>query len=233
MRKRIVWNLGLAVSFLAVILSGVLLLSSCGKSDEETEAEKRQQEWEEQTDEQRLSVYFDLTKESLILKDKLGDTPYITMLRSVRGNMITSGMTKAQALENAEALIVSERALIWYAEENNIKVTDVEVAGYIKNNVINQVREDEAFDKMEEACNKAGITFEDSIWAYEDSYRSAYIISEIPDFNEKLNAEIIEKFKDSSEYVDIAKIIENCKELIDAGETDIDVLKQEDIYFDS
>lgn len=209
---------------LALVL-GLLLYSYYDKRD----AEK---DWESQTREQQLQVYFDLTRESILLQEKLGKTPYITMLRSVKGNMITSGMTKEQALENAGELIVAEQALIWYAEEHDIHATDKDVANYIKTYVIEEVKNAEGFDQMEEACHKAGMTFEDSIWAYESSYKSAYIASQIENYDEGLMAEITEQYKASDAYRQEAEIIENCRALIAAGETDNDVLRRSGIYFE-
>lgn len=218
--KKVNIILGLALA----LVIGLLLFSYFSKGD----AEK---DWAQKTDEQQMQVYFDLTRESILLEEKLGETPYITMLRSFKGNQITSGMTETQALDNAAELIVNEQALIWYAKNNGIEVSDKAVAEYIKTNVIEQVREAEGFDKMEEACNKAGMTFEDSIWAYESSYKSAYIMSQIEDWDDSRMEEIAEAYKASSTYEKEVKIIQNCKNLIEAGETEIDALRRSGIYF--
>lgn len=214
------------LGLILLLVIGALLFGYFSKSD----AEKN---WKQKDKEQQLQVYFDLTKESILLEEELGETPYITMLRSFKGNKITSGMTKTEALENAAQLIVREEALMWYAKQNHINVTDAEVAKYMKNNVIDQVRNAEGFDRMEEACNKAGMTFEDSIWAYKSSYRSEYIMSQIGDgFSEEMMTDIIADFRESRDFDKVFRIIQNCKNLIESGETDIDALRRADIYFD-
>lgn len=203
----------------------MLASAGCGDSGEK--------EWEQSTENHKLDTYFSLIKESLLLEEELGkDTPYISMLRTTKGNTITGGMSKADAVEEAEYWIILEQAVFWYAEKNGILPTDKEIAEYLNNTIIAEAKEDEGFAQMEKMCNENNLTFADTVWAYENSYRWQYIMEKVsPEYKPELLDGIIADYKETSDYEEVLAIVKNCSNLITAGETEIEVLRKSDIFF--
>ena len=223
---------------LAIVFIFILVLCCCGcKSDEEKAAKQAQANWEQATNEQRLSIYCALIKEYMLLIEDLGeDTPYPAMKRSVKGSMMSAGLTQTEAIEQAEEYLITEQAVFWYAEQEGIIVTDDEVKKYIQNNIISKVAEEKDYDTVSKACQEEGISFEDTIWAYESSYKVDLIgeKSGIKSYEEmeKYKTEAAEEFKSSDDYVTYKSVLDNCAQLLQDNVTDKETLKKAEIYYE-
>lgn len=208
----------------ALVAALMIAAVGCGNSQEK--------EWKKSTDEQKLDTYFALIKESMLLEEDLGrNTPYIAMLRSSKGNVISAGMSKADALADAEYWIVLEQAVFWYADKHDISADDREVAEYI-NSHIEKAKQEQGFDQMEEACRKNNLTYSDTVWAYRNSYKWQYIMEKVSEeYKPELLESIIKDYKKTGEYKALLPVLKNCSALIEADETDIKTLKKADIYY--
>ncbi|MBR5315672.1 MAG: hypothetical protein IKU44_02680 [Firmicutes bacterium] len=218
-----------------LLLILMLAVSCCGcKTDAEKEADRAKKNWAQTTNEDKMSIYCALIKEYMLLTDALGEnTPYPAMKRSVKGSMMSSGLTMDEALENAKQVIIQEQAIFWYGEKVGIVAGDEEVANFIKNNVLVELKASETYEAVDEACNKEGITFEDTIWAYESSYKMQYILKEAGVKSEDEIAfvnDLVEDYGETEAYALLMTVLDTCGEFIKVGETDKDVLKSADIY---
>lgn len=223
---------------LAVLLLCLLTISCCGcKTDEERAAKQAQANWNQASNEQRMSIYCALIKEYLLLVDDLGeDSPYPAMKRSVKGSVMSSGMTQKEAIHQAKEYLIEEQAVFWRAEQDGIQVTDEEVESYIQENIISKVEQEEDYDVVSKACQQEGITFEDTIWAYKSSYKVDLIGEkagiENYDDMEAYKEEAIKQFEVSSEYDMYMTVLDNCSQLIYENVTDKETLKAADIYYE-
>lgn len=220
---------------IAVVLIGLLLISCTAcKSEAEKEADQAKENWEQTTNEGRMSIYCALIKEYMLLVEDFGEnTPYPAMKRSVKGNMMSGGMTQEEAIANAKEVIVKEQAIFWYGEQAGISATDEEVAAYIQENVLAEIQASDDYETVDAACAKEGITFEDTVWAYEDSYKMQYILIQSGVESDKEVAfveDIIEDYRETDEYAALAEVLENCGQLIAAGVTDKDTIRDSAIY---
>lgn len=223
---------------LLLVLICVLVFYCCScKTDEERAAKQAQANWNQASNEQRMSIYCALIKEYMLLVDDLGEnTPYPAMKRSVKGSMISSGMTQEEAIAQAEEYLVEEQAVFWRAKQDGIEVNDAEVKRYIQQNIISQVAKEEDYDIVSKACEQEGITFEDTIWAYESSYKVDLIGEkaglESYEALEKYKGESVEQFKASDAYRAYKQVLDNCARLIRDNVTDKETLKAAEIYYE-
>ena len=211
---------------LALILILILSFSGCKKSTN----------WEQTSDETKMSIYCALVKEYMLLVEDLGeDTPYPAMNRNVKGNMLSGGMTQQEALDRAEQVLIEEQAVFWRGEQEGIQSTDDQVAAYIRENVLEELKAMETYDQVDAICHEEGITYEDTIWAYAASYKMEYIAKASGVTNEEEFAaykeEAVTAYKKSAEYADFQKILDNCRSLIEDDVTDKETLKNADIYW--
>lgn len=226
---------GKYIATIVLICLVTICCFSC-KSEEERAARQAQANWNQASNEQRMSIYCALIKEYMLLEDALGkDTPYPAMKRSVKGSMMTSGMTQDQAIDHSKEYLIEEQAVFWRAEQDGIKVTDEEVKAYIQRNVISKIAQEEDYDVVSKACEKEGITFEDTIWAYASSYKVDLIgekagIQSYEDM-ETYKEESVKLFKKSDAYVAYEKVLDVCAQLIRDNVTDKEKLKSADIYY--
>jgi len=111
-----------------------------------------------------------------------------------------------------------------------------EIKSYIQENIISKVAQEEDYDTVSKVCEKEGITFEDTIWAYEDSYKMDLIAEKagIKDYEEMetYKVEAIEQFQASDAYVSCQVVLDNCAQLIRDNVTDKETLKAAEIYYD-
>jgi len=219
-----------------LIMVCILAVCLCGcRSDEEKAAKQAQANWNQASNEQRMSIYCALVKEYMLLVEDLGeDTPYPSMKRSVKGSMMSSGLTQANALEQAEEYLLEEKAVFWRAEQDGIKVSDQDVKAYIQENIISGIVREPDYDVVSKACEKEGITFEDTIWAYKNSYKVDLIgeLAGIKNYDEieTYKEESVERFKASDEYAAYKAVLDNCAQLIQDNVTDRETLKEAEIY---
>ena len=224
--------------FFIVLFVCILTFFCCGcKSDAEKAAAQAQANWNQAGSEQRMSIYCALIKEYMLLVEELGtETPYPSMKRSVKGSMMSSGLTQEEAIEQAEEYLVEEQAVFWRAELDDIIVTDDEVKRYIQENIISKVSSEADYDMVSKACEQEGITFEDTIWAYENSYKMDLIGEkagiENYDEMETYKEESVERFKASDAYGAYKAVLDNCAELIRDNVTDKETLREADIYYE-
>ena len=223
---------------LAVLLVCLLVISCCGcKSDAEKAAAQAQANWDQASNEQRMSIYCALIKEYMLLTEDLGEyTPYPALKRSVKGSMMSAGLTQRQAIEQAIEYLIEEQAVFWRAEQDGIKVTADEVKSYIQENIISKVAKEEDYAAVSKACEQEGITFEDTIWAYQDSYK-VDLIGERAGLKsyeelEKYKEEAVERYKNSEDYTEYMTVLDNCAQLIRDNVTDKETLKKAEIYYE-
>lgn len=223
---------------LAVLLVCLLVISCCGcKTDAEKAAAQAQANWDQASNEQRMSIYCALIKEYMLLTEDLGEyTPYPAMKRSVKGSMMSAGLTQRQAIEQAMEYLIEEQAVFWRAEQDGIKVTADEVKSYIQENIISKVAKEEDYAAVSKACEQEGITFEDTIWAYQDSYK-VDLIGERAGLKsyeelEKYKEEAVERYKNSEDYTEYTTVLDNCAQLIRDNVTDKETLKKAEIYYE-
>lgn len=220
-----------------LLLLFVLAFCSVGcKSDAEKEAEQAKENWEQSSSETKMGIYCALIKESMLLTEQLGeDTPYPAMKRSVKGSMMSSGMTQAEALDYAEEQLIAEQAVFWRAEKEGISATDTEVEAYIKENVIDQLKAAEEYESVDEMCAEEGITFEDTVWAYKNTYKMEYIAkqSDVEDYEgfQTYTEESVKEYKQSDAYQAFQSVLDTCRKLIEEDVTDKEILKSSDIYY--
>ena len=221
-----------------MILICLLVLSCCScKTDEEKAAKQAQANWNQTTNEQRVSIYCALIKEYMLLIDDLGgNTPYPAMKRSIKGSMMSSGLTQEEAIAQAVTYLTEEQAVFWRAEQDGIAVSEKDVNAYIQDNIISQVAKEENYDVVSQACEREGITFEDTIWAYKDSYKVDLIgekagvksYEELESYKE----ESVKSFKASEAYASYKAVLDVCAQLIRDNVTEKDALKEADIYYE-
>lgn len=222
----------------AVILVFMLVICCCScKSDEEKAAKQAQANWNQASNEQRISIYCALIKEYMLLTEDLGEnTPYPAMKRSVKGAMMSSGLTQEEAISQAEAYLIEEQAVFWRAEQDGINVTDEEVEQYIQENVISKVTSETDYETVSKVCEQEGITFEDTIWAYESSYKVDLIGEKagMKDYEEleTYKEESVELFKASEDYAEYQAVLDVCAQQIRENVTDKETLKSADIYYE-
>ena len=220
---------------IAVLFIGLLLVgcTAC-KSEAEKEADRAKENWEQTTNEGRMSIYCALIKEYMLLVEDFGkNTPYPAMKRSVKGNMMSGGMTQEEAIYNAKDVIIKEQAIFWYGEQAGISATADEVDAYIQENVLAEIQATDEYETVDEACAKEGITFEDTVWAYEDSYKMQYILIQSGVESDKeadFVEDIIEDYRKTNEYTVLAEVLETCGRLIADGVTDKQTIKDSAIY---
>lgn len=222
---------------LLLLLCVVLILGCCGcKSEEKEEENKIGTNWSQTSKEEQMSIYCALIKEYMLLTEDLGkDTPYPAMKRSVKGSMMSSGLTLDEALEQAKEVLIQEEAVFWRSKQDGMEVTDADVKKYMQENVIREIAMDENYDNVSRACEKEGITFEDSIWAYENSYKVELIgmRAGMKDYEELENykAEAVAQFKKSKDYAEYQKVLETCDKMIRENVTDKEILKKAEIFY--
>lgn len=222
----------------ALVLVCLLAIFCCGcKTDEEKAAEQAQANWNQASNEQRVSIYCALVKEYMILVERLGeDTPYPAMKRSVKGSMMSDGLTQDEAIEKAKKYLLEEQAVFWRAEQDGVKISDSSLKSYIQQNIISKVAQEEDYITVSKACEKEGITFEDTIWAYKDSYKVDCIKDTVgiksPEQMEEYKKAALERFKESEEYRDYQEVLETCADLIRKNITNQEDLKEADIYYE-
>ena len=224
----------LAVLFLVCLLA----LCCCGcKSAEEKSAAQARANWNQADNQEKMDVYTALIKEYMLLTEDLGkNTPYPAMKRSVKGSMITSGLTQEEAISLAEEYLIREEAVFWQAKEDGIVPTDEEVKVYVRENVIEEVAQEENYDLVSEACEKEGITFEDTIWAYENSYKVDLIgekagITNYEDMADYQD-EAVKAYKNSDAYKAYEDVLHHCAQLVRDNVTDKETLKAAEIYYE-
>ena len=184
-----------------------------------------------------MSIYCALIKEYMLLVEDLGtETPYPAMKRSVKGSMMSAGLTQEEAIKQAEEILTAEQAVFWRAEQDGIKVSDDEVKQYIQENIISKVASEADYDTVSKVCEQEGITFEDTIWAYENSYKVDFIgekagISSYEEM-ESYKEESVERFQASDAYGAYQTVLDNCVKLIRDNVTDKRTLKEADIYYE-
>ena len=223
---------------LLLVLICVLVFCCCScKTDEERAAKQAQANWNQASNEQRMSIYCALIKEYMRLTEDLGEsTPYPAMKRSVKGSMMSAGLTQSQAIEQAIEYLIEEQAVFWRAEQDGIKVTEDEVTSYIQENIISKVAKEEDYAAVSKACEQEGITFEDTIWAYQDSYK-VDLIGERAGLKsyeelEKYKEEAVERYKNSEDNTEYMTVLDNCAQLIRDNVTDKETLKKAEIYYE-
>lgn len=220
-----------------ICLFVLLLLLNCTgcKTEEEKAAEQAKENWEKTSSEAQVGIYCALIKEYMLLLEDFGDqTPYPAMLRSVKGNMMSGGMTKSEALENAKMTILEEQAIFWYAEQNDISATQKEVETYINEYVLDEIQNQESYKAVDSICAKEGITFEDTVWAYKDSYKKNLILTQAGVNAETQDAfmnELMENYRQNESYTALMQVLDNCAELIEGNITDKEIIKSSSIYY--
>ena len=224
--------------FLSMVLICLLAIFCCGcKTDEEKAAEQAQANWNQASSEQQMSIYCALIKEYMLLTEDLGEnTPYPAMKRSVKGSLMSSGLTQEEAIAQAEEYLTIEQAVFWRAAQDGINVTGQDVKSYIQENIISKIAQEPDYDVVSKACEKEGISFEDTIWAYEDSYKTD-LIGETAgvksyDEMETYKVESVERFKASDEYAAYRAVLDNCARFIRDNVTDKKILKEAEIYYE-
>lgn len=223
---------------IVTVLVCLLALCCCGcKTDEQKAAKQAQANWDQASNEQQMSIYCALIKEYMLLTEDLGTkTPYPAMKRSVKGSMMSSGLTQEEALAQAEQYLIEEQAVFWRAEQEGIAATDDEVKKYIQQNIISKVVQEEDYATVSKACEQEGITFEDTIWAYEDSYKVDLIGEKagIESYEEleKYKEEAVKQFEASDAYTSYKNVLDTCAKLIRDNVTDKETLKTADIYYE-
>ena len=89
---------------------------------------------------------------------------------------------------------------------------------------------------LSKACQEEDLSFEDTIWAYENSYKVDLIgeKSSIKSYEEmeKYKMEATEQFKSSDDYVTYKSVLDNCAQLIRDNVTDKETLKKAEIYYE-
>lgn len=222
----------------AVLMICVLAVCCCGcKTDEEKAARQAQANWNQASNEQRISIYCALIKEYMLLVDDLGEnTPYPAMKRSVKGSMMSSGLTQEEAIVQAQTYLTEEQAVFWKAEQDGISVEEEEVITYIQENIISKVAQEDDYETVSLVCEKEGITFEDTIWAYKSSYKTDLIGEkagiESYEEMETYKAEAVSAFQSSDAYEEYKAVLDHCAELIRNNVTDKETLKAADIYYE-
>lgn len=221
--------------FLCLLISMMVLGFAGCKSEEEKAAEQAKRNWAMTSDEAQMSIYCALIKEYMLLVENLGEnTPYPAMKRSVKGNMMSGGMTQSEAIANAKDVIIMEQAVFWYGEQAGIPATDKEVKQYIEENVLEEIQASDHYAAVDEACAQEGITFEDTIWAYEDSYKMQYILLEagVESAQEvEFVNDLIETYSKTEQYAAVQTVLDTCAQLLADHITDKDTLKSADIYY--
>ena len=182
------------------LLVACLLFSLSGcKTEEERAAAQAKENWEQTSDETRMGIYCALIKEYMLLTEDLGEnTPYPAMKRSVKGNMMSGGLTETEAIESAKAVIIQEQAIFWYGANH-------------------------------------GITYEDTVWAYENSYKMQYILIQSgvssEDEIEFVN-QIVADYGKTEAYKELVQVLETCAALIADDVTDKEALRNAEIYIE-
>ena len=225
--------------FFVLLMTAILVSGFCGcKSEAEKQAEEAKKNWAMTSNEERMGIYCALIKEYLLLVEDFGEeTPYPAMRRSVKGSMMSGGMTQEEALDNAEKVLIEEQSVFWHAEEKGIIVMEADVETYIRENVIDQLKQSDGYELADEACRKEGISFEDSVWAYKNSYKMEYVASLLgingyEDF-QVYKEEAVKAYRETQDYTDFQRILRNCRKLIEEDITDKDVIQAEDIYLNA
>lgn len=197
----------------------------------------------------QMEEYFKFQKGNIKLSKKLlKETPYDSIYGNVKSREL-SGETRDKAIEGAVDDYIEQEAFIWYANENNIVVSDAKVEMHVLN-LITEAKKADNYEEVEAACNKAGMTYEEFVRKNTDLYRVEIIknilyMSEYDKYKsekgvvdgEEFNGEwtiykvnLISRFKQTERFEKLQKAVNNCVTLIESDVTDVSKIKNKDIY---
>jgi len=142
------------------------------------------------------------------------------------------GNTVSEAVDYAQEAMIRTYAVYALAQQKGISDGPKDVEAYIQQNILDPFAEADNSGELDAAAEEAGTTFEDSVWAYYDSYRWQYILSQIPDYKGDEDLEQYEEaFKKTDSGKELEKVLDVCKEMFCEGEDDETRLKAAAIYF--
>ena len=169
------------------------------------------------TGEERTERYFKLLKEAAAMKDRVSQSLY----KGIIGRM-SNGCPEGEAATKAKEDCIRDEALVWYAEEHDIFVTDEELEEYmdwIIDSLSNPALSDEAYDT---ALRNAGMTLEERVRTetegcrvdcFEDKLRKTQSIEGWDDFEK----DIVNRYRHTQAYRDLKVDMDKAVEKIKAG----------------
>lgn len=197
----------------------------------------------------QMEEYFKSQKDNIKLSEKLTkETPFDSIYGNVKSREL-SGETKNKAIEGAVDDYIEYAAFTWYADENNIVVSDAKVEMHMLD-LIAEAKKADNYEEVEAACNEAGMTYEEfvrknaDLYKVEiiknilymteyDKYKSEKGVVDGDEFNKEwkiYKEDLISGFKQTEKFEKLKKVINNCVSLIKSDVTDVSEIKNKAIY---
>ena len=201
-----------------------------------------------------ISKSMRLQQEKISLISELkGSTPYPQLYINAQMLVSFQDASYKDAIEEAAGNYVECKALVWYAEHNDIKVKEAEFEEHL-DELIEKVKATDDFPKLNAACMEAGLSVDDLYRKNKEYYRDDFVIeklyeqwvksysndkgltleSEMPSADEawdKFIISAVETYKTTDDYKALMPAIEASKTayLRGAG-ADAEKLKKYDIF---
>ena len=200
---------------------------------------------------QELEAYFLSQKKAMDLEANLdADTPIGSLYASI-AYAKAIGTSEDDAAKEAEYLLVEDQAFLWYAEKENFQVSESDVEAYM-NKIISDAKKADNYPVVSTACEKAGMTYDEFVKGNADAYKAAFIKDHFyteeasvysnthsnPSNEDFLaywktyKANVIKRFKESTNYLSLEKAMNNCVEQIQLNKLSVDELKAKDIFLE-
>ena len=213
----------------AVLVLTMVIVSGCGDKGEPAAAGDAA-EWNQMVstaealadmrkniEESEKAEYF---VKKLVLLQEMEDffdqkTPYPIFLINA-ACLEAAGETEKEALEYAEFSVIREQAVLWYAKENEVEISDERFNKWIID--YNALEDQELYQS---ACKDAGVSFEVFNRYIQRQYYILCIMDIANKADEKINeTAITEEYKKSDDYKKLDKLLKNCEDLVKSRERD-------------
>ncbi len=197
-----------------------------------------------------VKTYLTIVAETAELKNELGDdTPYCDIYKNYNIFVKTMGMRKSEALKNAESTWLQNRAITWYAKEQDLLADSESLAAYMED-IYDSLVGTEEYPFYEEIAKKKGITVEELIQNDWKSYRTACDVNNVyesektkykdegekpfTDYWKEFVGKLTEDYKKTEDYAEIKVKLENSVKLVqEEKELTPEELEKEDIFVEA
>lgn len=169
----------------------------------------------QRTVEDGMESHFKLLKKSTDKKDRISKSLYVSIM-----GRISNGYPQGEAITIAKEKCIRDEALVWYAGEHNIYVTDEELEAYLRwiiDALANPALADEKYDT---ALRKAGMTEEERVRAEAEGCRVDCIESKLRKTQsiegwDDFEVDVVNRFRHTKAYrnlkVEMNQVVEEIK----------------------
>lgn len=192
------------------------------------------------TDDQELARYIELEHNVTALENELGsNTPYPRLYLMAEALVELKGLDEDKAIAESTDSYVEKKALVWYAENNGIEVTTLELETHI-NSLIDAAKKADNYDELNDAYKNVNSSLEehyrDNISYYRDDYLMSKLydqwvskftqgeellpeskLNSVDDEWEKFTKQVIINYKESQSYNELRPALIESKRMYNSG----------------